>query len=863
MIAPAGSPGRQSAGRGRSALIAAIAVIAGILSFAFIATLASRQNVLEAETRNMANSARLLAERVQRVLFSTDLMVSALKDEIEAKQPSGGDELFRFASQRSTFDRMQDSLIRVADLDAISIVDSRGRLVTSRRWPAPPVDVSGRDYFVALRDNPNLTYVISDVVKGRLTGQDILILARRVSASDGAFLGVVQGIISTNRFDRPLLEAVPGADAAFHLFKLNGVALASQPGSETTQAHAKVFWRAIAAEAMAGDAAEFAYTVGAPASMTRHAAVHSVAGYPLLVALSRSEAAILEQWQALARLIALFAAVASLLVATAAWAFSRQARAREAATAAASRLEGLNREVERVNRRLTETLDYANMGQWEFHPASGHLQWSDETYRIFEIPRSAKGIDFASFLAVVHPDDRDAVAMTYTESIANRLPFEITHRLAFPDGRIKWVIERARTEYDAAGKPAHSTGSVQDITPIRQVQEQLSAALDDAQAANVAKSAFLANMSHEIRTPMNAILGMVSIIRRAGVTAAQEDRLEKIDRAGAHLLDVINAILDISKIEAGKFLIEETSVNVAGIAAEVTSMLFDRAKAKGLQLTMETESFPENLLGDPTRLQQALLNYATNAIKFTEAGSVTLRVGMESEAADSVLVRFEVHDTGIGIDPSAAARLFSTFEQADNSTTRKYGGTGLGLAITGRLAELMGGAAGVDSVPGKGSSFWFTAKLKRGRPGPAADAPARAGASAEQRLQHEFAGRRILLVEDDMVNREVALMLLEGTGLVIDSAEDGDIAVDMAARKAYSLILMDMQMPTMGGIEATHAIRASATGRTVPIIAMTANAFAEDRARCIEAGMNDFISKPVNPNALFEMILKWLPKGYG
>jgi CheY-like chemotaxis protein len=257
-------------------------------------------------------------------------------------------------------------------------------------------------------------------------------------------------------------------------------------------------------------------------------------------------------------------------------------------------------------------------------------------------------------------------------------------------------------------------------------------------------------------------------------------------------------------------------------------------------------------------LQQALLNYATNATKFTEKGSITLRTRIDDESDTSVLVRFEVQDTGIGIDPETISRLFNTFEQADNSTTRKHGGTGLGLAITKRLAGLMGGAAGVDSVPGAGSTFWFTARLKKAAPAVVAGSSPIFGVGAEAALKRDFTGRRILLVEDDPGNREVALALLEEAGLVIDTAEDGDVAVEMAARGGYALILMDMQMPAMGGVEATRLIRASATGRHTPIVAMTANAFAEDRARCFEAGMNDFIAKPFSPDKLFSMIVKWL-----
>ena len=439
------------------------------------------------------------------------------------------------------------------------------------------------------------------------------------------------------------------------------------------------------------------------------------------------------------------------------------------------------------------------------------------------------------------------------------IEFAIITPLRRPDGEIGHyvAVKEDVTEKKRIGDELNAHRQHLELLVDARTKE-LEEARRQAEAANLSKSAFLANMSHEIRTPMNGILGMANILRREGVTPQQAQRLDTIDTSAQHLLSVINDILDLSKIEAGKFTLEETPVSFPSLLHIITSILSERVKAKGLRLRVKTAAFPPNLVGDPTRLQQGLLNFATNAVKFTEHGDVTLHLKLQEETDDAVLARFEVEDTGIGITPEVQARLFSAFEQADNSTTRSYGGTGLGLAITRRLAKLMGGDSGVESTPGVGSCFWFTARLKKGE-APVVAAVA-ISADAAQTLRQRHAGARILIADDEPINREIAMLQLEAAGLAIDVAADGAEAVAMAKQTAYAAILMDMQMPKLDGLDATRQIRELAGHVGTPIIAVTANAFAEDKVRCMEAGLNDFLIKPFQPESLYSMMLRWLDR---
>ncbi|MDI4634916.1 PAS domain S-box protein [Pelomonas sp. V22] len=410
---------------------------------------------------------------------------------------------------------------------------------------------------------------------------------------------------------------------------------------------------------------------------------------------------------------------------------------------------------------------------------------------------------------------------------------------------------------------------VSDVSEIKGAQAQLqrlnaelTEARDRADAASRAKSAFLANMSHEIRTPMNAIIGLSRLLERDSRDPQALERLARLGTAAQHLLQVINDVLDLSKIESGKLVMEEQVFSPQELVARCCSLMAERAQEKQLALIRDVAGLPALVRGDPTRLSQALLNLLSNAIKFTAEGEVRIAARQVAQDGQALRLRFEVSDTGIGIAPELLPRLFSDFEQGDSSTTRRYGGTGLGLAITRHLAELMGGAVGVSSQPGQGSCFWLEVQLSE----PPADAEAQAsllppaGPPALQRLMAEQAGARVLLVEDNPINQDVAQELLRSAGLAVTLAGDGRQALALLAEQPFDLVLMDVQMPVLDGLQATRLLRQQPGLAQLPVIAMTANAFAEDRAQCMAAGMSDHVGKPVDPEQLYACLLRWLPE---
>ena len=791
------------------------------------------ESVAEAQLREQTSTLSLaFAEHTELTFSRGEFVLLQLREAWLANPKAFPDAIKRYQ------ELLDDSVVQ------IGIVSPDGTLIFSTAG-GPPVNLSDREHIRVHLDAQHLDRLfVSRPVMGRASGKWSIQLSRPIF-DHGKFVGVIVVSVDPVYFVRFYQKINLSERGLVLILRETGEILARSPDLE------KHIGKKLVSAPPSGPNHPLKGNFHVSSSID---GAERVVGYVRMPRYGISVivgAGVDEQMASVhthQRLMLTIAGAATLLFTLLFWVLLRGIARRERAE---QKISEFNRDFEALLNQTTDQIFFKdNEGNFRFCSQAlaentGYSHWRDMVgKKDSDIFRPSVAQDF----------EKDELSITTSgKPLLNQ---ETTYYDT--EGKERYLSSSRWPLTDSQGEVVGIFGISRDITTHKQAEKILADALLVAEAASRAKSAFLANMSHEIRTPMNAILGMANVLRREGVSDKQSERLDKIEASTSHLLGTLNNILDLSKIEAGKFALENTAVSIPALLSNVCSILNERARSKGLQLKTDCADLPTNLQGDPTRLQQALLNYAANAVKFTEQGSVLLRAFLLQEDEQEAMVRFEVHDTGVGIPQEAIPRLFNAFEQADNSTTRKYGGTGLGLAITRRIIELMGGKVGVESTPGVGSLFWFTARLSKQSGNRSASSADNSDAESQLRQYHQ--GRRVLLVDDELVNLEIARFLLNEVGLTVDTAEDGLQAIQKAKENTYALIVMDMQMPHLNGLDATSLIRRLPGYQHIPVLAMTANAFAEDKERCLAAGMNDFIAKPFDPAVLFSVLLEWLER---
>lgn len=537
----------------------------------------------------------------------------------------------------------------------------------------------------------------------------------------------------------------------------------------------------------------------------------------------------------------------------------------------------IEKDLQESEERWKFALEGVGDGVWDWHMKSDKVILSPIFMRMYGHYGDSVEANPEAWSALVHPDDMENVLFDFREHISGKTPFyHNEHRVRCADGSYKWILDRGMiVRYDSHGDPARMVGTHCDISD-RKLAEQklleayetlesrvaertkeLAAAKEVAESATQAKSEFLANMSHEIRTPISSMLGMSHLLLTTTIDEKQKDYIKKIQLSGRQLLELVDDVLNFSRLDSGKTVLKIEDFCLDTVIDSVKSKFSQPALEKGLNLVFDIDTrINASLRGDALRIIQILDNYMSNAIKFSNSGKITVRILVIASNDFDCLLRFEVIDQGIGIAPDLRKKLFSSFQQVDMSVRKKYGGTGLGLAICKKLAEMMGGEVGFDSQLKKGSLFWFTAKL--GILNSMSDPEQRSMDTHRMDFTALLAGARILLVEDNLFNQQVTRELLEIPGAVVSVAKNGQEALQSLKTAEFDCVLMDIQMPVMDGLEATRLIRADPQLRHNLVIAMTANAWDEDRERCLAAGMNDFLSKPVKPDELISTLDRWL-----